>query len=313
MSDRYYAFGLTIDSPIRLPEAAAADDGVAVDVMVTIGGSDINVPDDRYFREAREKRSWWQVAPEENRLVFNCPAGLYEIKDGREIRIQPYPDANEETLKIFLLGTAMGAAQIQRGRMPIHGGAIATNRGAMIVTGGQGAGKSTMTSAFVHNGYRYLTDDVSSVDIIDGQALIIPAYPQRKLVRDAMGPLGYDPEEAVIVDNARDKFAIRDKDNWRREPLKLSLIIELFPVGEGDGVSAQSIAGKDKLGHVAKSLYRGWMHAPSGNLAPQEFKKILTIAAQADICRVGVPRGIDRISDIAGDIASLLDISGERV
>jgi len=308
---KYLAFGLVVESPVDLPEAAEAIDGAVTDVMVVIGDAGQGFVGDEIFHEARAERCWWHKMSGDNHTMFNCPVGLYEIKNGREIVIQPYPDGDEEILKIYLLGSAMGAIQVQRGRIPLHGGAVVTSRGAMVITGSQGAGKSTMTSAFVHLGYRFITDDVSSIVISDGQAMIVPAYPQRKLTGDALAPFGYDPDLLPVVDKDRDKYGIRDRENWQRDPVRLSTVIELSPDMEGQGVSAELVTGHDKLSYVMRNIYRGWMHVPGSSMSPHEFKKLLTIAAQADIYRVGVPRGIEHISDISRDIADALHISAD--
>ena len=308
LSDRYLAFGLVVDSPISLPEACPAEPDAVADVAVVCGSVRDDFPKDGYFYEAREKRSWWQSMPEETCTIFNSPVGLFEIRNGDEITVQLYPDADMELVKIYLLGSAMGAIQVQRGRIPVHGGAVASRRGAVIITGGQGAGKSTMTSAFVHNGYQYLTDDVSSVSLDGGQASVIPAYPQRKLVRDACAPLGYDPDNLALVDGSRDKFAVRDRENWRQDPADICAIVELYPKGAGEDISALLVTGHEKLACVTRNLYRMWMHVPDGAIKPEVFKKILTIAAQAEIYRVGVPRDINNIAGIAHDIAEALEI-----
>ena len=309
MRGKYMAFGLTIDSPFPLPEALPVKQETPADVTVTIGTAAEDFVTDDEFVYACENRTWWYNATTRSRILFNCKSGLFDIRDGNEIIIQLYPDADMENVKIFLLGSAMGAVQAQRGRIPIHGGAIVSQNGAAIITGNQNAGKSTMTSAFVHNGYKYLTDDVSSISIEDGRAKITPAYPQRKLVRDACIPLGYDPDGLILVDSERDKLAIRDRDNWQDEPIVLSAIIELYHETVENNVSVELVTGREKLSAVFRNLYRFWMHIPKKGIEPAEFKKMLTIAAQADIYRVGVPRDIRRITHFAQEIAIALQLT----
>jgi len=300
------AFGLIIDSPFPLPEALPVKQETHADVTVTIGTAGKDFVTDDGFADARENRTWWHNTSMHSRTMFNCKSGLFDIRGGNEVIIQLYPDADMENVKIFLLGSAMGAVQAQRGRIPIHGGAVVTQNGAAIITGNQSAGKSTMTSAFVHNGYKYLTDDVSSMSIEDGRVEIVPAYPQRKLVRDACAPLGYDPDDLILVDRERDKLAVRDRDNWQSEPIVLSVIIELYHETVEKNVSIEPVTGREKLNAVFRNLYRFWMHLPGEGIEPVVFKKMLTIAAQADIYRVGVPRDIERITHYAQDIAIAL-------
>ena len=308
MSGVYIAFGLTIDTSIPLPEALPAEPGAPADVTVTCGEPGDWLPKDPSFDEAREKRLWWHGIQDENHMLFNTLSGLFEISDGNKINICLYPDADMELTRLYLLGSAMGAVQVQRGRIPIHGGAVATARGIMIITGGQGAGKSTMTSAFVHNGFSYLTDDVSSISLENGRAFVVPAYPQRKLVSDACAPLGYIPDDLVLVDEIRDKFAVRDRDSWHSATAELWSIIELYPAGEGEGVTISPVMGHNKLTCVTRNLYRMWMHLPGGAMNPDVLKKILTVAAQAEIYHVQVPRDVANIAGIAQDISSELKI-----
>jgi len=308
LRNNYMAFGYVIDSPVPLPEAYPIDSGAEADVIVKIDTVSDDFHKDDFYDHAREHGEWWQYVSDKTRTLFNCQSGLYDVRNGNEIVMQLYPGVDMEKAKIFLLGSAMGAIQVQRGRVPVHGGAVLTSRGAYIITGGQGAGKSTMTSAFVHNGYKYLTDDVSSICFENDQANIIPAYPQRKLVRDACAPLGFDPDSLIIVDSDRDKLAVRDRDNWQSEQAVLSAIIELYPEPAGSSVSVELVTGRHKLDCVTKNMYRMWMHVPGGDLDPSEFKKILRIAAQADIYRVGVPRGINEIASIAREIAAGLGV-----
>ena len=308
MRNKYEVFGLVIESPIHLPEARQVEQDVQVDITINTTATIEELPTDEFFLQARKTRSWWQATPTRSQIIFNCNAGLFDIQNGTDIYIDLYPDANQETAKIFLLGSAMGAVQIQRGRIPIHGGAVVTPTGAMIITGGQGSGKSTMTSAFVHNGYKYITDDVSSIIIENEKASIIPAYPQRKLVRDACLPLGYDPEKLIQVDSGRDKFAIRELDNWQNEKINLSSIIELYPDTQGDKIKVESITGHQRLNFIFKNLYRAWMHYSDGDvMPPADLKKILIIASQTDIYRISVPRDITRIAEIAQNISVALE------
>ena len=307
MREKYLAFGYVIDSPIPLPEAFPVSSETKADVNVIFGVAGGDFPKSEDFNIAREERFWWFSVPDNSNTLFNCQSGLFEIHGGNEIIIQLYPDTDMEKAKIFLLGSAMGAIQVQRGRVPIHGGSVVTSRGAMIISGEQGAGKSTMTSAFVHNGYKYLTDDVSSISIEGDQAYVVPAFPQRKLVRDACAPLGYDPDGLIVVDSDRDKLAVRDRDNWQREKTILSAIVELYPEPEKTRISVETITGRQRLECVMQNLYRRWMHVPGGNFSVTELKKALVIASQAEVYRVGVPRGIDRIASIAQEIAAELE------
>lgn len=301
----YRAFDLVIDSPLPLPEALPLSLGEA-DVEVSFGTVDTTA----FLRPGSHLKpgDWWQASPSEQHLLFGCAAGVYEIKDGKRITIDALPGATEEKIRVFLLGSAMGAIQIQLGRIPVHGGAIVSGGKAIIITGEQGAGKSTMTSALVHNGFPYLTDDVSSITFKGDSMLVLPAYPQRKLVVDACIQLGYDPQTLPIADASRDKFAIRDRDRWCDQAKPAHMLVELVPAEKGQALSAQPITGHSQLELMMRSMYRIRMHMKGGGLAPHMFKSILTVAANLEMFRVFIPRGINNISGIASELAHVLKL-----
>ena len=302
----YKAFGLTIESSIELPEMLPLAYGIP-DVTVKFDTVDTTglAPDDSGPPDTR----WWQITVSDMRTLFGCRAGVYEITDGSCVTIDPEPDTPMEILRMFLLGSALGAIQIQRGRVPLHGGAIVSNGHAIIITGSQGAGKSTLTSALVHNGFKYLTDDVSSVELNTKVPIVHSAYPQRKLVRDACIQMGFNPETLPLVDSTRDKFAIRDRNMWQEEAVPLGKLVDLVPIPEGNPLTSERIYGHTQFKLVMQSLYRIWMHTRGGDIPPAEFKKILSIAAALETYRVYVPRGIDKILNIAGEFATELQMS----
>jgi len=301
----YKAFGLIIDSPIYLPEMLPVEDALP-DVEIVLGSVDAS----EYAPKDKQQLAWkwWQAVPSEDRLLFGCYAGTYDISGGTKITIDLEPGAMPEIIRLFLLGSGLGAIQIQRGRIPIHGGAIVAGGKAVIITGRQGAGKSTMTSSLVHNGFKYLTDDVSSAELDGASIHVYPAYPQRKLVRDACIQLGYDPVTLPVVDAERDKFAIRDREAWHEQAVPAGMIVELVPVDEGEPMRSEAFVGHERLGFIMRNLYRDWMHMKNGALPPSEFKKILTIAAGVDMRRIYVPRGINRLSSLALELADELNL-----
>lgn len=303
----YRAFDLIIDSPFPLPEALPINSDCSADITVVFESVDLSL----FFPDTAQipsPGSWWYTAVSKQHMAFGCLAGIYEIRDGSRIAIDPLSDVPEEQIRIFLLGSALGALQIQRGRTPLHGGAIVSNGKAVIITGQQGAGKSTMTSALVHNGFSYLTDDVSSVILRDGVPYVLPAYPQRKLVRDACISLGYDPDALVTADKGRDKLAVRDSENWAGQATPLHMLVELIAVGGTESLYAEPVAGQERLNMIMRSIYRFYMHLDGGNLPPGEFKKFLTIASNIETYRVYVPHIIKGIKLNAVELAKALDL-----
>ena len=87
----------------------------------------------------------------------------YLVSGGCEIIIEPHPTATEKDVRLFLLGSAMGALLLQRGIWPLHGSAIAGRSGAALFVGVSGSGKSTLVGAFHQRGFQVLADDVCAI------------------------------------------------------------------------------------------------------------------------------------------------------
>ena len=64
-------------------------------------------------------------------------------------------------IRVFLLGSCLGALLHQRGVLALHASAIETDQGAVLFMGDSGMGKSTTLQAFIKRGYKMLADDIT--------------------------------------------------------------------------------------------------------------------------------------------------------
>lgn len=90
---------------------------------------------------------------------------IFAIQNGDTIQVSPMAGADEAKIRLFLLGTCMGALLMQRKILPLHGSAIAIDGKAYAFVGHSGAGKSTLASAFINKGFQLLSDDVIAVTL----------------------------------------------------------------------------------------------------------------------------------------------------
>ncbi|HEX2952474.1 MAG TPA: aldolase, partial [Bacillota bacterium] len=175
----YRVFGLTVFSEYELPELETIDPLEKPDLRIILG----ETPQE--LEGATVHRPHLQIAPQSLLLRIRSAGGFW-VRDGKEIILNPLPDAPPENVRLFLLGSAFGALLYQRGILPIHGSALVHQGQAFILTGVTGAGKSTLAAALVHRGCKLLTDDVAAVTFDDiGTPWVQPAYPQQKLWQDS--------------------------------------------------------------------------------------------------------------------------------
>ncbi|MCW2846715.1 MAG: HPr serine kinase protein [Marmoricola sp.] len=113
----------------------------------------------------------------------------YEVRDGRHVVVDATPAAHPDEVRLFLLGTCLGAVLQQRRMLVLHGNAVRIDDGCAVVLGRTGAGKSTVSAEFVRRGLDLLADDVVPVDHL---LRALPGFPRIKLWSDAADRLGID-------------------------------------------------------------------------------------------------------------------------
>jgi hypothetical protein len=250
----YKVYGLTVFSEIMLNELVEIDKdnigNIRNEIDVNIKYNDMP----KNITESINKRKLYYYSFDESWFYIPYIA-VYRVCNGREIYIKHMGGKIQE-IKTYLLGGAFMCLLFQRKTIAVHGGSILTNSGGIIITGRCGAGKSTLTSAFINRGYKYLSDDLSVVEInSDSKLEIKPAYPQQKLCRDAAVKLGYNINKLVRIDDRRDKFAVAARKEFVNLPKKLAAIFEISVDKRIKEIKIEEVKGIDKLNSIIDNLY----------------------------------------------------------
>lgn len=183
----YRCYSLILSSEIALPELILADGNNQdqVDVRISLGAvakSGLSAGQQLGPCLWVSEHDFWLHVPGVARFL---------VSRGREIRIDPEPGIDEDSLRVFLLGSALGALLFQRGFLVLHGNAIRVGEGCLICVGHSGAGKSTLAAAFLQRGHEILADDVVP---IDAYCLAQPGFPRIKLWQDTADHLGINTD-----------------------------------------------------------------------------------------------------------------------
>lgn len=123
----------------------------------------------------------------------------YLVEQGRTITVEPVPGSDAAAVRLFLLGSAIGALLHQRGVLPLHGAALRSSEGYVVIVGVSGAGKSSLAAALRKRGWPLASDDISAVRLVDGRPCLFPGYPESKVWPDVLTGLGDDPDEFTRV------------------------------------------------------------------------------------------------------------------
>lgn len=218
----YKAFGFSIISDIDLPEVPQINEKVdSIDVEISL--KDLSVP----WRELSDPENAFVI--KENLVMFEVPnIAIFSIQEGNKIFVSPLKENEEDQIRLYLLGTCMGAILMQRRILPLHGSAVAINGKAYAFMGNSGAGKSTLASALINQGYNLLSDDVISVSFSKNDIpFVTPSYPHQKLWDDSLERLGMEVGGYRPIYGRESKFSVPISSNYHADPIPLGGIFEL--------------------------------------------------------------------------------------
>jgi hypothetical protein len=243
-SNAYSVYGLRIHADIACPELpfhpqADGNPDVTIRLLPSLPGTSETLESGGY-----------EVRPGAFRLVVKG-VGRYLVEDGKRISIEPLAGSSHEEVRLFLLGSVIGALLYQRGLFPLHGSAVETRWGAMIFVGAQGIGKSTLAAQFYRRGYRLMSDDVCAVTGSDGKLQVLPALSHFRLCADAYERLAPAPDARFNID----KFVVPMHEGYCPASAPLKAIHILADREDGDP-QFEIVRGFDRVQRLLENLYR---------------------------------------------------------
>jgi hypothetical protein len=289
------AFGFNVMSEVPLPELPNVSEKVnQVDIVIEL--KDLT----DLWNEISEPNRYFSV--KENSVIFQVPnTATYYIENGNKILVSPMDGSQEDHIRLYVLGTCMGAILLQRKILPLHGSAIAINGKAYAIVGDSGAGKSTLASAFLNKGYQLLSDDVIPVSLSsDNIPIVTPAYPQQKLWQESLQAFGMEANEYRPIFDRETKFAIPVTSQFSSESLPLAGVFELVK-SDNSEIKLNPILNLTRLHTLFYHTYRNFLIARLG-LMEWHFQMTASIANQIQVYQIQRP--IDRFT--ANDLASLI-------
>lgn len=274
MTVRVRLFGLTIESELPLPGLLPTPECGPPDVNIRRGileGGDAN-------------------------LVI-AEAGSFAVRGGREIIVDAAPHIPERSIRLFLLGSAMGLLLHQRGLFPLHANAFALNGRAVAIAGAPGAGKSTLAAWLLRDGLDLLGDDVLALEVEPDRVLALPGPPRVRLWREALDWFGVD---SGVLESS---YASADYDKWDLPVAASSLAPEALPLAavyvleDGPELNFARPNGGPAAQSLFEHTYRGEYVERIG-AAAAHWKAVVTLAATVPVFRLQRPRDLSRLEEL---------------
>lgn len=288
---RYRIHGLTLASEIELPELPAATEDDAADARVEVGEIEPRLP------QAQVEGPLWMTG--NGLFQLEVPrVARYRVSGGEHVRVHPMPGAAPGDVRMFLLGSALGAVLHQRGLLALHAGAIEVDGQAVAFSGHSGAGKSTLVAHLRQRGYRMLGDDLLAVALdAQGHPWAQPSFARVKLWADALRHIPHREISLVRANTRLDKYLLAATEDYRERPLPLKRLYILAENREDDSVRLEPMSGLDAVRALARETYKPRQLRAMG-LEQGHFTLCSRTAARIQVAVLRRPKTLDRMAAV---------------
>jgi hypothetical protein len=280
----YYAYGLGIHSTLPLPEFLAAPVGDDVSVRVQRNGHPALGASGPQWR--------FRVTPEEAILPFK-DVGVFVVRGGREIHVMPAPGADDDLIRLYIVGTIMAALLYQRGLLVLHASAVEVKGGVIAFLGASGWGKSSIAAALYARGHGLVADDVAAVDLSKATSTVIPALPQIKLNPEVASSLGYERESLCLLHPLEEKRGLRLTHGFAHRPLPLRRV---YVLAKDTAYAIEPIRPSEAMVELVRHSYPTRLLQPGG---PSHFRQCARLVKDIPIYRLKRSSAIAALPDLA--------------
>ena len=293
---QYSLYGQNILSEMEFPQLYMQNSNEKSDILICEGGvpNEILRKAQTQYYEIGESESWFQNS-----------TGVFYVAFGSEIHYMLREDANIQYAQTYILGHGISMLLLQKGIMTIHCSGIAGEQGAYLIAGQSGAGKSTMTTQYLNEGYQLVADDIVAVKRNEeGTVIAYPAFPYQKLCRDVIQRESIDTTDSVYIDEEKDKFLVSRKAQFKNQPEELKAIV-LLGIHDGDELFVKELIGVDKLIAIRQNLFLKRFEG-AWQMKPTTVKRCLEIGSNIPIYMVSRPRKKDTVHTIKMQVDKLI-------
>jgi len=287
----YTAYGLRIQSAIYLPELIPIAETIP-DLTIEWGKVD-RAPMTTYY----EGMDIYTTS--EFSSFFWNEVGAISIRAGRKVILDPFPGVEERLLRLPLLGIAFAVVLHQQGFFELHGSSVEIDGQAVVFMAGKGWGKSTLAATLYSRGHELITDDLVAIRFEQGKPVVVPAFPQLKLLPDAAAfALGDDPDTLPCLATGYDKRARLGLDRFAQKPLPLKGIYQL---DKGEELALKPLNPQEATRQLVANSFIARCASPLlvGDGAIKHFQDCTKVIEQVPIYRLERPQSLELVSAIA--------------
>lgn len=299
---RYRIYGVIVESEFELKLLAPACENNSSQDVITIAERDVKEEVLSCLKAADALKKHYEISLEKS--VMENIGGYYLIQNS-QILVKLKEGYTYETISAWILGFCLSMALLQKGILTIHCSAIATDSGAVLISGTPGAGKSSLAGKLLEHGYKLMADDVAAVSFTEDTCMVYPAFPFQKLCSNEVEKKALDKNKLIYINEDKDKYLVPVIDIFETTPqqLKAFFYIVKAPVEE---LLFKKLSGFDCFMSVKDNLF---LHRLKGKWenTPEVINQCMKIASEGDVYLILRPDNKDTLNEICKKVMDLIN------
>ncbi len=157
--------------------------------------------------------SWWWYF-DGNRILIKIPElGQFILRNGNYIEVQLEDEIDYSDLQAFFASTLFSILIHYRRELPLHAAGLVSPRGkgATLICGKSGVGKSTTSALLYMLGWHVMADDLCRISMaktseISSNIILNQGYTKIMLMPDACDFIGTEKSERAFVSGLKEKY-----------------------------------------------------------------------------------------------------------
>lgn len=294
----YRLYGLKVKSDIELKQLVVHQSEMPDEPCIYIEKVDVpeslqSISERKY--EIGDKFSWlcnnttWLIVENGEKIGYCLTGGGYPVY-----------------LQSYILGFGMAMLAMQRGMLAIHCSAVCDEKGAVLIAGESGAGKSTVTTAFLEKGYRLMADDMAFVEVgKEKKALAFPAFPYQKLCRNVATAKGHALDELIYINEEKDKFLVPYKGDFFLGEVPIKAFV-MLGVRDTQEVVAKEVNGFNRVPIYTNNMFLRHL-LKRDKYHPAIAQKCVEMAAVVPTYYVARPKEGDTVSEVVTKVFKFVE------
>ena len=233
--------------------------------------------------------------------------GRFWIAAGRDIIVEPDPQAAADTLQSFVTQACLPTLLLQRGCLVLHAGGLRVGQGAVLLLGDSGAGKSSLTAALALAGQPLISDDVCLLHREPWR--VFATIPRLRLLPEAFKHL-----QAKAPAGEADKLYY---DKLKAEAPQLapwveSPLTDIISLAWGENLSLTPLTGAERLRAVLNAAAWVGVNA-SVDKSQRHFAACAALVREVPVWRLTRPRDWSMMPQVVSHILAQLSGRAEAL